>query len=372
MLDVKEKYSMLDFEMIGKNIRIDFSKHLTKKEKKLFRYLKVQKYNHISMEKIFEICGFSDVEEVIRFLNNLKGKSIVLSSVERHYYIYLSIIQSFYINNNIIYIVFSDEISSAFKKGSFFENLGLDNILFLEEKFSYRIYHYICNITDKEIYLSIDELREILEIGDSYKRFYDLEKNFLIPIFEDIRKNTSRNFSYEKEKNGDYKGAKILGITIHNDDIAQDIVNNNPYLPIDRCMDRIKKHIKNFSDIYSLLTLNLANYGEDYVNKKIDFVLDNFSSNIEEHIKTVFEDKKLDAPSFVINKKFKNLFDLHSEILSFIHKHNLTKISTYMFPVKLYSLKDKESLLLEDKNFAVKITYNKNAMSKVEFFINNK
>ena len=212
------KYSMLDFQSSGKHIRIDFSKHLTKKEKKLFRHLKIQKYNDISVDEICKICDFTHVDEVISFLNNLKNKSIIFSSMEKDYYIYLSIIQSFYINNGVVYIIFSDEISDAFKKGSFFENLGLDNILFLEEKFSYRVYQYICTNDKKDIYMPIEELRALLEVKNSYKRFYDLEKNFLVPIFEDIKKNTKQNFIYEKKKNGDYKGAKILGISIYHED----------------------------------------------------------------------------------------------------------------------------------------------------------
>lgn len=370
MVETNDKYSMLDFRLTGKNIKIDFSKHLTKKEKQLFRYLKIQKYNHISIDKFIEIFGFIDIDEIIKFLNNLKSKSIIFSSDEKHYYIYLSIIQSFYINNNIVYLVFSDEISSAFKKGSFFENLGLNKILYLEEKFSYRLYQYICSNKDKKIYITIDELRDILEISNSYKRFYDLEKNFLTPIFEDIKKNTDEEFHYEKVKQGEYKGAKILGINIHKEGIDNYVEKQNPYIPLDNFMEKLKKHITNFSEIYSLLSKNLATHGEEYVKNKIDYVLENFSANIEEHLKETFDETDNKTPYLVINKKFKNLFELHSEILSFIHKHNLAKISTYMFPVKLYSLKDKQSLTLQDKNFTVKINYNKNSTSRVEFFIN--
>ena len=32
MVETNDKYSMLDFRLTGKNIKIDFSKHLTKKK----------------------------------------------------------------------------------------------------------------------------------------------------------------------------------------------------------------------------------------------------------------------------------------------------------------------------------------------------
>lgn len=371
MIEVTDKFPIVDFELISNNIRVNFSKHLTKKEKTFFNYLKEQKYNHISLENLFSLLDIETTEEAIKFLTSLKNKSIILSSTERNYCIYLSIIQSFYINNNIVYISFSDEMTSAFKKGSYFERLGLNKVLVLEEKFSYALYQYICSSKEKEVYISIEELREILEVNNSYKRFYDLEKNFLTPIFEDIKKNCNETFTYIKEKNGEYKGAKILGITITKENYTEEKIVKTPQLPIDIFMEKLKKHIKNFSEIYSLLNSCIATYGQEYVKNKIDYVLNNFSSNIEEHLKSIFADKNIDEPYFVINKKFKNLFEVHSTILAFIHENNLSQISTYMFPVKLYSLKDKEALTLQDKNFKIKITYHKNDVSRIEFFINN-
>ena len=371
MIELIDKFPFIDFKLKSANVRINFSKHLTKKEKIFFKYLKEQKYNHISLEKLISMLKLESQEEAIKFLILLKNKTIILSSIDKNYYIYLNIIQSFYINNGIIYISFSDEIASSFKKGSYFERLGLNNILILEEKFSYRLYQYICSSNEKKIYISMEDLRELLEINHSYQRFYDIEKNFLIPIFEDIHKNCNKKFSYRKKKDGEYKGARILGINIIKDDYFENKKISNIQPPINQFMKKLKKHINNFSEIYSLLDISIANYGQEYVGSKISYILDNFNSNIEEHLKTIFATDIIDKPSFIITKKFKNIFELHSTILTFIQKHNLTQISTYMFPIKLYSLKGNETLILQDKNYKIKITYRKNDISKVEFFINN-
>ena len=285
MAETNDKISLFNFELLGRDIKIDFTKHLTKKDKELFRHINLQKYNHIPLLKFFQIYSLNDKEEVIKFLNNLINKNIIISSKETNYFTCISIIQSYYINNNIIYLVFSDEITSSFKKGSFFDRLGLRNILFLEEKFSYRLYQYIYNNREDSIYISIEELREILEIGDSYKRFYDIEKNLLIPILEDIKNNGEIELNYQKIKNGEHKSAKILGITI-NRVISQKIDStNNSSQFIDGLMAKLGNNIKNFSEIYSLFVKNIAEYGEDFVKEKVDYVLKNFDTDIEKNLK---------------------------------------------------------------------------------------
>lgn len=370
MGEINDKFSLLNFELIGKDIKIDFTKHLTKKDKELFQHIKLQKYNHISLLNFYQIYSLETKEEVIKFLNNLMNKNIIISSKESNYFTCISILQSYYINNALIYLVFSDEITSSFKKGSFFDKLGLRNILFLEEKFSYRLYQYIYNNRENNIYIPIETLREILEIGDSYKRFYDIEKNLLIPILEDIKKNGEIELEYQKIKNGEHKSAKILGINLSRKTQSNFEKSDDTSLIIDSLMVKLGKKIKNFSEIYSLLMKNLAEYGEEYIKEKVEYTLNNFNENIEEHLKNVLANKNIEEkPDYTIKKVFKNLFELHSEILNYIHKKNLSQLSTYMFLVKLYSLKDKDTLILKDKNLIIKIHYNKNFLSIVDFFI---
>ena len=370
MGESSDKFSLFNFELIGKDIKIDFTKHLTRKDKELFQYIKLQKYNHISLLKFYEIYSLNEKDDVIKFLNNLMTKNITISSKENNYFTTISIIQSYYINNAMIYLVFSDEITSSFKKGSFFDKLGLRNILFLEEKFSYRLYQYIYNNRENTLYIPIETLRDILEIEDSYKRFYDIEKNLLIPIIEDIRKNGEIELEYQKVKNGEHKSAKILGITLLRKNLSPVSKSDETSLIIDGLMIRLGNKIKNFSEIYALLMKNLAEYGEEYIKEKVDYVLKSFNENIEEHLKRIFLDRNSEEkPDFRIKKVFRSLFELHSEIFNYIQKRNLTQLSTYMFLVKLYSLKDRDTLILKDKNLIIKIQYNKNSISTVDFFL---
>lgn len=368
-----DKITLLNFELIGKDIKLDFTKHLTKKDKELFRNIKKQKYNHISLNKLLEIFNLTEKDEGLKYLNNLMSKCITVFSNENNYFTCISIIQSYYINNEIIYLVFSDEITNSFKKGSFFDKIGLRNILFLEEKFSYRLYQYIYNNKNNEIYIPIDTLRDILEIGDSYKRFYDIEKNLLIPIFQDIKNNGGLDLEYEKVKNGKHKSAKILGISIIKNSISNFSNEENTTQFIDSLMIKLGKSIKNFSEIYSLLLKSVAEYGEEFVKNKVDYVLTNFDVNIEKHLQLSLSQNEelLEKPDYILKKHFKSLFQMHTDILLFIHKNNLPQFSKYMFTITLYSLKDKETVVLKDKSLSIKITYNKNDISTIEFYIHN-
>lgn len=370
MNEKNNKLTLFNFELIGKDIKLDFTKHLTKKDKELFRNIKLQKYNHISLNKFFEIFNLSEKQEVLKYLNNLMNKSIIISSKENNYFICINIIQSYYINNDIIYLVFSDEITNSFKKGSFFDKIGLRNILFLEEKFSYRLYQYIYNNKDNNIYIPIENLRDILEIGDSYKRFYDIEKNLLLPIFDDIKKNGNIDLEYEKIKNGEHKSAKILGISIIKK-FNSNIPNEDSTTQfIDSLMIKLGKNIKNFSEIYSLLNTSLAEHGEEFVKNKVDYVLMNFEVDIEKHLYlSLNQNESLEKADYILKKNFTSLFQMHTEILLFIQKNNLPQLSKYMFTITLYSLKDKESVVLKDKSMSIKITYNKNDISVIEFYL---
>lgn len=370
MNERNDRISLLNFELIGKDIKLDFTKHLTKKDKELFRNIKAQKYNHISIIKFLEIFNLSEKQEVFRYLNHLMTKCITIFSKENNYFTCISIVQSYYINNEAIYLVFSDEITNSFKKGSFFDKIGLRNILFLEEKFSYRLYQYLYNNKENNIYIPIETLRDILEISDSYKRFYDIEKNLLLPIFEDIRKNGGLDLEYEKVKNGEHKSAKILGISITKKFDSNIISETSTIQLIDFLMGKLGKNIKNFSEVYSLLMKAVAEHGEEFVKNKVDYVLMNFDVDIEKHLQlSLTQNESLEKPDYILRKNFKTLFQMHTEILLYIQKNNLPQLSKYMFTITLYSLKDKETVILKDKAMSIKITYNKNDESIIEFYI---
>lgn len=367
MNEKEKQISILSPTDIEKNLKFNFIKYLTKQEKELLKFIKLEKFTSVSIPTFLENFSFENLDEIIKFFNNFMNKSISIYSQDNSLFININILQSFYIKNNTIYLIFSDEILTSFKKGSLFNKLGLQDILFFDEKYSYRLYQYLLGNYEEKIFLSINDLREILEISDSYKRFFDIEKNILIPIFEDIQKNSDLNIFYDKVKSGEHKSAKILGI--HISKILKN-TSESSYEFIDNLIIKLGKNIKNFSEIYDLLIKTTEKYGEEFVKSKIEYVLNNYEIDIEKYIKLYLsEEKNIEKADFIIEKIFKSLFEMHKEILNFIHNNNLPSLSKYMFTIALYSLKDKETTILKDKNMSIKIKYNKHKLSTVEFFI---
>lgn len=110
-------------------------------------------------------------------------------------------------------MIFPDEIASSFKKGTNYEKLGINKVLTFKEKFSYRLYQHVKKSSESSVYIPMETLRHLLEIKDSYKRYYDIEKNLLMPVLKDLEDNGHLPLLYTKNKSGDYKSAKILGRT---------------------------------------------------------------------------------------------------------------------------------------------------------------
>ena len=178
----------------------------------------------------------------------------------------------------------------------------------VKERYSYRFYQEILNSEKNILNISMNSLRNLLEIQETYDRFYDIEKNLLKPIFKDLITIGELDIEYEKNKVGEYKSAKILGIKIVKDYKSSE---NNEVKPI-----------------YSL------------------------------------------------TKTFKNLFELHSELMEIYKKlkGDTSYISNYHFNskllVKIYNIKNDETLIYTYKEFTFKILYRKDLPTVIEIFEN--
>lgn len=364
----------VEFKRLEKDIQIEFSKYLNKKEKNLLNIVDIKGRSiPISLDILYNIFEVKTQGEVEKILSRLLNKNLILSSNETSYMSKISILQSFYIIEKNLILTFSDEIKKSFMIGTDYEKLGINKILTFREKFTYRLYQYIRRTKKNKINLSIEKIRELLEIKETYKRFYDIEKNLLKPIFKDLEDNGKIILKYTKVKSGDFKSAKILGILIEKID-----VEDNSKIIINEIMGLIKKEVINFSEIYSLILKYLSNYGEEYVRKKVDYTLKNYKDNFDYFLKRSLENnfEVIEAePNILIEKEFKNLFELHSEILKLLRaeKKDNSYSPTYLFNskflIKIYNLKDDETLICEEKDFTLKIHYKKRERSMIKLYL---
>ena len=288
--------------MGNKNIFIEFSKKLSKKERDFLRSVDISSNSvtvHLeTLYKIFEIKEEPKVIELEKLLFKFFSKNITIIDSNSNFKKRFNILNSYFFERDYVIFEFSSHILDE----------KIKKMLKFKERYSYRFYQEILNSEKSILNISMNNLRDILEIQETYDRFYDIEKNLLKPIFKDLTTIGELDIEYEKDKSGEYKSAKILGIKI----------------------------IK------------------DYKNSETNEV----------------------KPIFTLTKTFKNLFELHSELMEIYKKlkGDTSYISNYHFNskllVKIYNIKNDETLIYTYKEFTFKILYRKDLPTIIEIFEN--
>lgn len=288
--------------MGNKNIFIEFSKKLSKKERDFLRSVDINSNSvtvHLeTLYKIFEIKEEPKVIELEKLLFKFFSKNITIIDSNSNFKKRFNILNSYFFERDYVIFEFSSHILDE----------KIKKMLKFKERYSYRFYQEILNSEKSILNISMNNLRDILEIQETYDRFYDIEKNLLKPIFKDLTTIGELDIEYEKDKSGEYKSAKILGIKI----------------------------IK------------------DYKNSETNEV----------------------KPIFTLTKTFKNLFELHSELMEIYKKlkGDTSYISNYHFNskllVKIYNIKNDETLVYTYKEFTFKILYRKDLPTIIEIFEN--
>ena len=290
--------------MENKNIFIEFSKKLSKKERDFLRSVDINSSSvtvHLeTLYKIFEVKEEPKIMELEKLLFKFFSKNIVITDSNLNLKKRFNILNSYFFEKDYVSFEFSSHILDE----------KIKKILKFKERYSYRFYQEILNNEKNILNISTNSLRDLLDIQETYDRFYDIEKNLLKPIFKDLITIGELDIEYEKNKVGEYKSAKILGIKIV----------------------------------------------KDYKSSETNAV----------------------KPIFSLTKTFKNLFELHSELMEIYKKlkGDTSYISNYHFNskllVKIYNIKNDETLIYIYKEFTFKILYRKDLPTVIEIFENVK
>lgn len=90
------------------------------------------------------------------------------------------------------------------KLNSMFTQYKLGNILMMKSKYSPRFYEFLkCNEFKKQGFeIELNELKYLLKIEDTYKRFYDFKKKVLLYSQKEINELTDITFSFQEIKKG--------------------------------------------------------------------------------------------------------------------------------------------------------------------------
>lgn len=180
----KEQFNIIEFDIK------EFTELLGKEETKSKRY-----------------------DEIRKIVRSLRAKEIILidDKGEEFYAGWLANVKIAPKTGKIRLKFDDDLIPYLLRLKERFTRYELKNVIYLESKYSIRLYEMMKQVEyRKHRQFTINEFKDILQLGDMYSRFYDLEKRVIIPAIEEIneQKETDIIIDYEVIR----KGRKIDGL----------------------------------------------------------------------------------------------------------------------------------------------------------------
>lgn len=280
-------------------------------------------------------------------------------------------------DKDFLYLMFAEEIRYAYKSNNIFNQSRLNILIKFRQISSLKLFQEILKHNNKEfIEYDIDSLKTILELDKSYSRFYDFEKNVLVPTIKEINKYTDFIIEYEKIKNGHGKTCKVVGLRFK-------IFNKNIQLIHSKStelMSKIKKEINDFEFISHLIAEYLTSEGYDYVNNNIDFSLEHSDNDFDQYLEeALFHDyytnhfnmvtaKSDNSLTLLVNieKHFATIFNLESTLYKELSR--LGFHYDFEFVQVLHQLKIKNRLEYRNEFYKIIVEYNKKGDSGIKIY----
>ena len=379
-----------------KEIDIKFNKVFSKKEKILFDFLLKDKEDILNNNilvpilKIKKLLMLGELENILKIFQKLTEKIIIytvfkLELIEKKGA--FSIISSYHIEKNYIKVIFTEEFRSIFQKNSYFQKNDFDILLFFQNDYAIALYNFLkFNISmNKSIEISIQKLKNLLGLEDSYDRFFDFEKMILKPAFQEISKVTKKNLEYTKIKNRDSSNSKIIGLLLEIKDINEQEKATLANGIIEKIEGAISiSDIK--KDLWTKVFKSLDDKSYDYIIKNVNYSIAHYPKNgfkvfFEEAIDLNYAENrfknKITAFSETfkcienIEKKYTSLAQLHSDLFKILAnlKFNYLTLNP-QFLKSLQSLKIRKELEYFDNDFIIFAEYNDNEISYISLFEN--
>ena len=376
------------FTNFQSNIKLEFSKKITKNEKIFLKLLFFRIVSdssflekaEIRFEELLSTLEFSSINDFTPFFNTLSEKHILFST-DTQLSGSFGIISSFILYSDYCQIFFTEEFKNCFSlKKNFFSLLEIEKFIFMTDSFSFSFYNNIIkNFKDKkEVSLPISLVKTYLNANDKYERFFDFEKHILKKAVLDI--NTFTDFSVEYEKIKECKKAtnKIISI---NFSINKSKQSYKPYdNKIYKMLGLIKKKISNPEEIYHLFVLYVAKRGYKYIYDNINYAKNSFLEDFEKNLKKAL---MLNLASNKLKLYVNELKTVKSPIVLFYTltrklnkiKRHYPKIEELMRNFKLKNIdsisyfKDNDSFEFSNKYIRIFVKYYSDKKSTIEIYL---
>ena len=381
-------YFSEEFTNLQINIKLEFSKKITKNDKIVLKLLFFRiisdslflKKAEIRFEEILSTLEFDSIDNLTPFFKTLSEKHILFST-DAQFSGSFGIISSFILHSDYCQIFFTEEFKSCFSlKKNFFSLLDIEKFIFMNDSFSFNFYNNIIkNLKNKnEVTLPVSLVKMYLNTDNKYERFFDFEKHILKKAISDINTFTDFSVEYEKIKESKKATNKIISINFF---INKSRQSYKPYdNKIYKMLELIKEKISNPEEIYHLFVLYVTKRGYKYVYDNIDYVKNSFSEDFEKNLKKslmlnlasnnlklfVNVSKSVKSPIvlfYTLTRKLNKIKRHYPKIEELMHNFKLRNIDSISY------FNDKDSFEFSNKYIRIFVKYYSIKKSIIEIYL---
>ena len=374
-------YFSEEFTNLQTNIKLEFSKKITKNEKIFLKLLFFRiisdslflKKAEIRFEEILSTLEFDSIDNLTTFFKTLSEKYILFST-DAQFSGSFGIISSFILHSDYCQIFFTEEFKSCFSlKKNFFSLLDIEKFIFMNDSFSFNFYNNIIkNLKNKnEVTLPVSLVKMYLNTDNKYERFFDFEKHILKKAISDINTFTDFSVEYEKIKESKKATNKIISINFF---INKSRQSYKPYdNKIYKMLELIKEKISNPEEIYHLFVLYVTKRGYKYVYDNINYVKSSFSEDFEKNLKAsknlklfVNVSKSVKSPIvlfYTLTRKLNKIKRHYPKIEELMHNFKLRNIDSISY------FNDKDSFEFSNKHIRIFVKYYSDKKSIIEIYL---
>ena len=381
-------YFSEEFTNLQTNIKLEFSKKITKNEKIFLKLLFFRiisdslflKKAEIRFEEIFSTLESDSIDNLTTFFKALSEKYILFST-DFKFSGSFGIISSFILYSDYCQIFFTEEFKSCFSlKKNFFSLLDIEKFIFMNDPFSFNFYNNIIkNLKGKnEVTVPVSLVKMYLNTDNKYERFFDFEKYILKKAISDINTFTDFSVEYEKIKESKKATNKIISINFF---INKSRQSYKPYdNKIYKMLELIKEKISNPEKIYHLFVLYVTKRGYKYVYDNINYVKNSFSEDFEKNLKKslmlnlasnnlklfVNVSKSVKSPIvlfYTLTRKLNKIKRHYPKIEELMHNFKLRNIDSISY------FNDKDSFEFSNKYIRIFVKYYSDKKSIIEIYL---
>ena len=320
-----------------------------------------------------------DMEQLNRVLDSIMVKRFhyTLKDEERENVGKFCFVNSYYYEGDKLILELAKEIMEIFVPNSRFFESEMSNLLCLKSNKSSALYLKISSSKKEGIgfQISMEELKDMLQIETEYNRFYDFERYVIKDVIDDINENSFSKISYQKLKKGSSSTHKVESIVFYMLNSKQITLKEETNL----LLELVKYRVKDLSTINHMIRTTVKKFGYLYTKENIEFVLKNKQKAIDIEIIRALKENPANQIQGLITGRASQLlcsFDKYypdvqsykTRISEELHKQQITFTHNSMLIQKFKALEKNYMFNYENETIKVIGHYSDNSPSRFRIY----